>query len=212
MAPRTSATLKRRPVPREGLSREVQQAEPAEQFELEPMEFLTCLRKARRGAAPGPSGMTPDHLFPLLESEADSELFTRVGSLLAVARVPHVILEAIRLGRLTALSKPYGGVRGVVVGDILRRLVARTTAKQFSKKAEAATAPFQYALSTKAGCECVARILQALSDRDPEATIMSIDGIGAFDLISRNAMLEGLLDPPLREMFPREPIPICVGR
>ena len=26
---------------------------------------------------------------------------------------------------------------------------------------------------------------------------MSIDGIGAFDLISRNAMLEGLLDPPL---------------
>ena len=92
MAPRTSATLRalsdaeRRPVPREGLSREVQQAEPAEQFELEPMEFLTCLRKARRGAAPGQSGMTSDHLFPLLESEAVSELFTRVGSLLAVAR------------------------------------------------------------------------------------------------------------------------------
>ena len=42
--------------------------------------------------------MTPDHPFPLLESEADSELFTRVGSLLAVARVPHVILEAIRVG------------------------------------------------------------------------------------------------------------------
>ena len=30
----------------------------------------------------------------------------------------------------------------------------------------------------------VAHILQALSDRDPEATIMSINGIGAFDLIS----------------------------
>ena len=76
---------------------------------------------------------------------------------------------------------------------MLRRLVARTAAKQFSKKAEAATALFQYALSTKAGCECVAHILQALSDRDPEATIISIGGIGAFDLISRNAMLEGLL-------------------
>ena len=66
-------------------------------------------------------------------------------------------------------------------------------AKQFSKKVEVATAPFQYALSTKAGCECVAHILQALTDRDPEATIMSIDGIGAFDLISRISMLEGLL-------------------
>ena len=66
-------------------------------------------------------------------------------------------------------------------------------AKQFSKKVEAATVPFQYALSTKAGCECVAHILQALSDRDPEVTIMSIDGIGAFDLISRNSMFEDLL-------------------
>ena len=177
-----------------------------------------CLRKARRGAAPGPSGMTSDHLFPLLEGEIDSELFTRVGSLLAVARVPHVILEATKLGRLTALSKPDGGVRGIVVGDILRRLVARTMAKQFSKKAEAATAPFQHALSTKAGCECVAHILQALSDRDPEATIMSIDGIGAFDLISRNAMLEGSLRIedgdqllPFERCFSREPVHIFVG-
>ena len=86
---------------------------------------------------------------------------------------------------MTALSKPDGGVRGIVVGDILRRLVARTMAKQFSKKAEVATAPFQYALSTKAGCECVAHILQALSDRDPGATIMSIDGIGAFDHLQK---------------------------
>ena len=75
------------------------------------------------------------------------------------------------------------------MGDILRRLVARTIAKQVSKQVEAATAPFQYALSTKAGCECVAHILQTSTDLDPEATVMSIDG--AYDLISRNAMLEG---------------------
>ena len=36
-------------------------------------------------------------------------------------------MKAIRLGRMTALSKPDGGVRGIVVGDFLRRLVARTT-------------------------------------------------------------------------------------
>ena len=56
-----------------------------------------------------------------------------------------------------------------------------------------ATAPFQYALSTKVGCECVAHILQTLTDLDPEAIVMSIDGVGAYDLISRNTMLEGLL-------------------
>ena len=52
-----------------------------------------------------------------------------------------------RLGRMIALQKPDGGVRGIVVGDIIRRLVARTVATQVSKQAEVAIAPFQYALS-----------------------------------------------------------------
>ena len=174
LAPGTLATLgiltdpNRRPrVPRVPLSEEVQHAAPARLFELDAVEFLTNLRKARR-AAPGPSGMTSDHLFPVLESPAVSELLVQVASHLAVGRVPEEIIEVIRLGRLTALSKPDGGVRGIVVGDILRRMVARTMARQISKKVEVATAPFQYAVSTKAGCECVAHILQTVTDLDEE--------------------------------------------
>ena len=118
--------------------------------------------------------MTSDHLFPLLSSEGDSELFAQVGSLLANGNVPDTVIQALRLGRPTALSKPDGGVRGIVVGDSIRRLVAKTIAKQVSKKAESATAPFQYALSTKAGCECVAHILQSMTDVDPSATVISL--------------------------------------
>ena len=44
-------------------------------------------------------------------------------------------------------------------------------------------------MKTKAGSECVAHILQTLTDADSEATVVSIDGIGAFDLVSRNAMM-----------------------
>ena len=44
----------------------------------------------------------------------------------------------------------------------------------------------------KSGGECIAHSLQALTDFDPRATVLSIDGIGAFDLISRGAMLDGL--------------------
>ena len=86
---------------------------------------------------------------------------------------------------MTALQKPGSGVRGMVAGDVIRRLVARTIAQQLSETVERATAPFQYALSTKAGCECVAHALQGLTDLDPEATVLSIDGISAYDLISR---------------------------
>ena len=53
--------------------------------------------------------MMSEHLFPVLESEAASELLAQVTCLFA--QVPHDILEAIRLGRLTALQKPDGGVR-----------------------------------------------------------------------------------------------------
>ena len=47
-------------------------------------------------------------------------------------------------------------------------------------------------MSTRAGTECVAHALQALTELDPRATVVSIDGVSAFDLISRRSMLEAL--------------------
>ena len=71
LAPGNLATLgiltdpnRRPPVPRQELSQEIRRSEPLNPFELNPLELLMCLRKARRGAAPGPSEMTSDHLFP----------------------------------------------------------------------------------------------------------------------------------------------------
>ena len=68
---------------------------------------------------------------------------------------PEAAIHAVRVGHLTVLQKPDGGVRGILVGDVVRRLIARTMAQQMS-------------------------------------TVVSIDGVGAFDLISRGAMLQAL--------------------
>ena len=81
---------------------------------------------------------------------------------------------------------------GIVVGGVFRRAVAKTMAKQYVDKVEKATSPHQYALKTKAGCETVAHSLQVLTDADPNATVVSVDGIGAYDLISRSAMMKGV--------------------
>ena len=94
---------------------------------------------------------------------------------------------------MTALSKPDGGVRGIVTGDVVRRLVARTMTQQLGKAVEAATSPHQHALSPKACCESIAHILQGLTDADERATVISVDGVSAFDLISRRAMMHGLM-------------------
>ena len=109
---------------------------------------------------------------------------------------------------MTALRKANGGVRGIVVGEVVRRLVARTMAQQLGPQVEAATASFQYAFSTRAGSECVAHVIQGLCEVNPEATVMLIDGISAFDQISRAAMLDGLFSRkghPFVRMFCSSP-------
>ena len=195
LAPGTEATLRQlrqRPqVPRDPIPVEHLRHVPRTPFALAEDKFGANLRSSRRGTAGGPSGMTNEHLRPLLDSERDMHLFFRVAELLARGDVPENVASVLRKGRLTALQKPGGGVRGMA-GDVIRRLVARTVAQQLGKAVEQATAPYQYALPTRAGCECVAHALQAFCDLDPKATVVSIDGISAYDLISRRAMLSGL--------------------
>ena len=55
-----------------------------------------------------------------------------------------------------------------------------------------ATAPFQYVLATKSGCESIAHALQGLTELNPRTTVTSIDGTSAYDLTSRQAMLDGM--------------------
>ena len=136
--------------------------------------------------------MTAEHLKPMLESGVGIQPLYDVASGFARDEVPAEVVDALRMGRMTALQKDDVGVRGIVVGDIFRRVVARTIAKQFSKRGEAATAPFQFAFSTRSGCECVTHLIRGATDINDRTTIVSVDGIGAFDSISRNSMFSGL--------------------
>ena len=47
----------------------------------------------------------------------------------------------MRLGRITALRRQDGGVRGIVVGDVLRWLVVRTMAKLIAEEVEGHSTP-----------------------------------------------------------------------
>ena len=86
--------------------------------------------------------MTAEHLRPVLDCMNDAELLFHLANDLAQASVPPDIIEVIRLGRMTALQKSNGRVRGIVAGDILRRLVAKTIRKQLGPAIQAKS-PFQ---------------------------------------------------------------------
>ena len=183
-APRTPSTLaelRRRPaVPREPVL-DLPRDTPL--FNLDETVFGRNVRSARRGAAGGPSGMICDHLRPLLSNPRDLHKFFLVAEKFLQGEIPRTIVQIIKLGRMTALRKKDGGVRGMVVGEVIRRLTARTMAQQLGPAIEAATAPFQHVLSTRAG-ECVSHALQAICELDEDATVTSIDGISAYDTIS----------------------------
>ena len=61
---------RRPPLPRDPVPHDIAQFEPGECFSLDQELFSKNVRTARKGAAPGPSGMTADHLRPLVEHVA----------------------------------------------------------------------------------------------------------------------------------------------
>ena len=136
--------------------------------------------------------MTVEHPQPLLDHPKDVRLFFQVAERLAREQVLQDIQARIGMGRLTASRKADGGVRGIVAGDVVRRLIARTMSLQLMDAVLQATAPFQYAIATKAGCECISHVLQTLTELIPNATMLSVDGMSFFDMMSRKAMLQGL--------------------
>ena len=95
-------------------------------------------------AAGGPSGMTAEHIKVVLESERVCSSLWRMCQEFARGHMPAEIL-AVRIGRMTALQKPQGGIRGIVVGDFIRCVVARTLAQQLSPAVEQHTSLFQFA-------------------------------------------------------------------
>ena len=155
---------------------------------LQPREVAEALRTAKRGTAPGLSGATMDHYKLFLADEEALALLTAAVNLLASAAVPPAALAALRMARLTALAKPGGGVRGIATGDAFRRLTSRILARHFAADLDAATRPFQYALSTRTGTDAIAALLRAATDADPDTAILSLDGRSAYDCMSRAAI------------------------
>ena len=64
--------------------------------------------------------------------------------------------------------------------------MASIVAQQFGSVVEVAFSPFQFALSTKCGCECAAHCIQVFfCETHEQLTFNSVDGVSAFDFIGK---------------------------
>ena len=147
--------------------------------------------------------MRTEHVRPLLDNEVDSNRFFEVSQAFAHAKIPDEIVSALRVVQLTALQKPNGGVRGV--GDVIRRLVAKTMSQQLMAKVENASKPSQYALSTRAGYAGDDRVVHRRSVGFRLDLTQSHDGSPSLDA-------RGWRHPPIRLAILRPPFNTFVGR
>ena len=172
-------------------------------LDLSADRLFANLRGARRGAAAGPSGAIAERLRVLLDEEEGTDLFHHAVSCLVQGLIPSDVVAELRIGRMVALTKPSGGMRALVMGDVFRRIVSRTCAQHAAEALQAVCAPFQYALSTKAGAEALARELNLATESGSRTTVLSVDGVGAYDHIARAAIFEGLRrDARLEALIP----------
>ena len=72
--------------------------EPEEDLDVD-VDALLNLRTVRRGPAAGPSGMTAEHLKPLLADTVCTRLFGEVAGQFARGLMPEEVLQAVKLGR-----------------------------------------------------------------------------------------------------------------
>ena len=176
------------------LPQSVREFSPDTPLALDRDAFLKSLKTAPRGSSPGPGGCTYEHLRVLVDDQDTMDLLFEAATGLAQANLPSSVSAALTTARLTALflsgMEEFEALQPVAHSAVSRR---RTLAKQFAEDFEQECSPFQYALSTRAGTECVAHLLRAATNASLSATVLSVDGIGAYDHVLRAAML-GRLD------------------
>ncbi|KAL2630334.1 hypothetical protein R1flu_015020 [Riccia fluitans] len=116
----------------------------------------------------------------------------------------HLSLAAARLlgpSRLLAIEKDSGGVRPIVVGEALYRLVAQSLSLQFRATFFNHFEPWQFGVATGGGCETIVHGLRATLDLHPDWVVLQLDIRNAFNTVSREAIFRelgsalGTLDP-----------------
>ena len=94
--------------------------------------FASSARSLGKGLAKDALGTSSEHVKAMLDDLVTTDLWCNTAAHFARGEVPEPIAQGIPIGRVTALDKGEGKVRGIVTGSCFRRLVAKTLAKQLS--------------------------------------------------------------------------------
>ncbi len=68
--------------------------------------------------------------------------------------------------------------------------MAKTLARQYGAELRRIVGPLNFGLNDRCGTDAAIHYLRYLVEANPDQVIMSIDGVGAYDHVSRTRMFE----------------------
>ena len=160
---------------------------------LERESFLKALKSTPRGSAPGPSGLRFEHLKVCSEVRDLCDCFCGIVQKVAAGGLGPVVGRALASARLIALAKGGGDVRPIAVGEVLRRLVARSICIQERATMADIFSPVQYGVATPGGLDQVVHQIQAGLEAHSDWGVFKCDLRNAFNFVSRQAFFNETL-------------------
>ena len=166
---------------------------------LDPVAFSQCLSSAPSGSSPGPGGCTYEMLKVCLDDRETLHLLLprcrRFGSGRGTRDRDQSVHDVNHDGIAEERRRGARNRNGHIFSSACRSHT-RSAIRQGSGGSVRS-------ISTRAGTDCVGHAIGVLTDADPECTILSIDGVGAYDHVFRSSFLTKLHQVPgLRGLLP----------
>ena len=122
-----------------------------------------AIRSFPRGSAAGLTGLRPQHLKDALVPGHEDEVLRQaagVVEILARGEAASAVRVWLCGGSLTALPKNDGGLRPILIGETLRRVVGKVLSASTRDEMQQYLEPLQLGVGTKACCETIIHVVR----------------------------------------------------
>ena len=168
------------------------------------------IRSFNPGSAAGPDRLSPQHLKELISKqtgEAGAHLLdalTALSNTMLAGAIPDSVCPVLYGANLLALNKPGGGIRPIAVGNVFRRLVAKSVVRLVGEEIGVKLRPTQLGFGTPGGCEAAIHATRRYLSQAGEIlprVLLKLDYKNAFNTIRRDYLLR-VVRKELPQLYP----------
>ena len=173
---------------------------PSHALKVSSKQVIQHLQSFAKGSAGSRSGWRVSHYLALCRFHSFVAEFTFFINMFLSSRIPQDLSALVVSGSLVPILKKDGGIRPVVVGEVIRRLISKLCVEYIRPDILQYFQPVQLGVGVSGGAEAVLhafnRAIRA-EDFDAQLLLVLVDFENAFNEVNRQSFLD-----IVRERFP----------